>query len=77
MGFGNYLIFTSEAERVGLVGLVCIGLAILAMLAERRRMKVARLDRIGWMPWTGLFLVLVVIGATMVIFGVQGLLTPE
>lgn len=74
MGLPHFFIFASDAQRAGLAGLLLLLLALAAMWAERRRMKVARLDRVGWVPWTGVFLVLTVLGATMIVFAVQAML---
>ena len=58
----NYLIFASEAERLAMMGGVFLLLAGVASLMERRRLKREEINRVGWMPWTGLFLTCMVIG---------------
>lgn len=49
-------IFASDAGRWAVVGAGFLALAILAWLGDRRRMKRARPDSVGFMPWTALFL---------------------
>lgn len=36
-------------------GLLCAMVAIVAWLGDRRRMRRRELDKVGFMPWTGLF----------------------
>lgn len=68
------LIFASDAEMMVLWGAAVLALAAITRIAENRRLRRARIDRAGWMPWTGLFLVLAVIGLTLVGLGALGLL---
>jgi len=68
------LLFASNAQLAAAAGLVCLLLAGFARVAEGRRIKRARIDRVGWVPWTGVFLVLSVIGLTLLGLGVPGLL---
>ena len=56
------LIFLSDAGRVALLGLGFVLVALVAMVAERRRGKRARIDRVGCMPWMTIFLFAAVIG---------------
>lgn len=61
-----WLLFASDAAILALWGAVCIALATAALLMERRRHRRDRLgapDRVGWVPWTLVFLVLAVSGA--------------
>ena len=57
-----FITFASDAEIMALWGVVFVALAMLANVAERLRMKRARLDRLGWVPWTNVFLACLVIG---------------
>jgi len=68
------LLFASDAELSLVAGAAVLLLAALTRYAETRRLKRARIDRVGWMPWTGLFLVLSIAGITLVGLGVIGLL---
>lgn len=67
------LLFTSDAELSIFAGAAVLLLAALTRFAEARRIRRARIDRVGWVPWTGLFLVLSVVGVTLIGLGVIGL----
>lgn len=47
---------SSDADRLALWGGIAAAAALFANLAERRRVRRARIDRVGLMPWTTLFL---------------------
>lgn len=72
----DHLTFASDAELLVLGGAGLLIAAALASLAERRRVKRARIDRVGWVPWTGLFLTCAVIGVVLLAFGIPGLFQP-
>lgn len=72
----EFLLFASDAELLALWGAVSLLLALLAMVLERRRMKRARIDRIGWVPWTGLFLTFAVVGGGLLAVALPGLMAP-
>lgn len=74
MAWQHFITFASDAELVALTGIGFLVAALFASLAERRRIMRARIDRVGWVPWTGVFLSCAVIGGTMVALGVTGLL---
>jgi hypothetical protein len=74
MGLHHFLTFASEAEIVGLWGLTFIALALAAMAGETRRMKRARIDGVGWMPWRTLFLIGVIVGGGLIVLAAKGLL---
>ena len=54
--------FASDAARLAMLGGLFLLLAGSASLMERRRLKRAEINQVGWMPWTGLFLTFAVIG---------------
>ncbi|MBT8388794.1 MAG: hypothetical protein HKP43_05320 [Altererythrobacter sp.] len=61
----NPFLFASEADQVALLGGVFIAVAIFALVMDRlssRRERLARLDRVGWVPWTLVFLACAIIG---------------
>ena len=62
----QFLAFASEAKLLAAAGLACWIAAGLALVAERRRAARARIDAVGWVPWTGLFLTLAVIGGGLI-----------
>ena len=47
----------SGAEQLGVVGAVAAGIAAWASLADRRRVRRTNLDAVGFMPWTPIFFV--------------------
>lgn len=74
MEIGHFLTFASEAEIVGLWGLGCFGVALLATVAEVRRNKRARIDGVGWVPWRAIFLLSAITGGGLMLLAVKGLL---
>lgn len=57
--------FASDAMLLALTGAACWAFALVCLLFEQLRVKrrsVERLERVGWMPWTALFLGSAVIG---------------
>ncbi|MCB2062263.1 MAG: hypothetical protein KDE25_02170 [Novosphingobium sp.] len=44
-------------EMLTLAGAIAVAIAAIARFAELRRLRRNDLDRVGWMPWTGLFFV--------------------
>lgn len=74
MEIGHFLTFASEAEIAGLCGLGCIGVALIATLAEVRRNKRARIDGVGWVPWRAIFLTSTIVGGGLLLLAVKGLL---
>ncbi len=69
------LMFASDAARVALAGGVFLLLAVIALVAERWRNARARIGRIGFMPWTGVFLFAAVIGGGLIALAIPALLT--
>lgn len=70
----RFLVFASDAAIIALWGLGAIAIAIVALLMERRRTRRVRIDRIGWVPWTGIFLAFAVIGGGLLVAAVPPLL---
>ncbi len=62
--------FASDAEVLSLWGAGFAVLALLCLVMERRRVKRAAINRVGWVPWTGLFLLCAVIGGGLLALGV-------
>lgn len=71
----QFLAFASDAELLAATGLGCWLVAAVALVAERRRHARASLDRVGWVPWTGLFLAMALCGTMFVLLGAKGLFT--
>ena len=53
----DFLLFASDAELAAFWGGLFLLIALICMLMERRRYRRREINRVGWMPWTGLFLV--------------------
>tara|TARA_R110002072_G_scaffold65824_1_gene162431 strand:- start:3096 stop:3326 length:231 start_codon:yes stop_codon:yes gene_type:complete len=75
MKLPDTILFASDAELLALVGAVLLVLAGFASLMERRRVKRAALHHVGWVPWTGIFLTLAVIGGGLLSVAVPAILT--
>jgi hypothetical protein len=56
------LAFASDAELLALCGAGFLAVAGLSLVMERRRAKRSRIESVGWVPWTGVFLTCAVIG---------------
>lgn len=74
MKLAEVLLFANNAQLAAASGVMCLVLASLARMAEAKRIKRARIDRVGWVPWTGVFLLFAVLGLTLLGLGVPGLL---
>ena len=64
--------FASDAMLLTLTGAGCWGLSVMCLLCEQlrvRRRSVERLDKVGWVPWTGLFMGLAIIGGGCIAMG--------
>lgn len=73
----RWLLFASDAARVAAGGGAFLTVAMIAMMLDRRRHKRDRLgapDRVGWVPWTTVFLVCAVIGAGLLAAAIPGLI---
>ena len=69
----EFLTFASDAEILALWGAGFLLVAMLANLAERRRMKYSRIDKIGWVPWMPIFLAAMVIGGGLLALAIPPL----
>ncbi|WP_374406027.1 hypothetical protein [Pelagerythrobacter sp.] len=75
MGIHHFITFASEAEIAGLWGLLLVAVSLIAMIGETRRMKRARIDGIGWVPWRPIFLTTAIVGCGLIMLAVKGVLT--
>ena len=65
MDFLHDLMFASDAVLLALTGAACWVFAALCLMMDRvrsARRSVERLERVGWVPWTGLFLASAIVG---------------
>lgn len=70
MEWDYFLNFASPAKQMALVGGALLLLAAIAGFAEAVRMRRARIDRVGWVPWTAIVILCAVLGAGMLAMAV-------
>ncbi len=58
----QHLRFASDAEVMALVGCAFVALGAIAGSMERRRLKRDNIQRVGWVPWLGIFVGCMIIG---------------
>ena len=68
----DFLRFASDATRVGLAGGALLLVAFASFLGEVRRRKRKRIDAVGCMPWTTLFLLAFFCGVVLLAVAVKG-----
>ena len=72
-----WLLFASDAAIVALWGAAFLLVGAAALIMDRRRHRRDRLgapDRVGWVPWTGAFLLCVVLGGGLLAASLPALL---
>jgi len=65
MEFWTWFSLASDAAELAVIGAGFIVLAALAMFMEWRRNKyrsLERLEKVGWVPWTPLFVACTIVG---------------
>ena len=70
----RFITFASDAEILALWGAGFLLAAGIALVMERLRQRRTRIDRIGWVPWTGLFMTCMVVGGGLLAVAVPGIL---
>jgi hypothetical protein len=68
----DFLLFASDATLAGLAGGALLLVALWSAVAERRRLRRARIDAVGFMPWTAVFFLSIFPGVTLVAMAVKG-----
>jgi multisubunit Na+/H+ antiporter MnhE subunit len=61
----GWLLFASDSAVMALWGAGFLVAAVIALVMDRRRHKRDRLgapDRVGWVPWTSVFMLCAVLG---------------
>ena len=70
-----WLLFASDADLLAIWGGVFLIVAMTAVLMDRRRHnrdRIAAADRVGWMPWTMIFLISAVLGVGLIAASLAG-----
>lgn len=73
----TWLRFASDAAIVAVGGVGLLLAALTALLMDRRRHRRDRIgaaDRVGWVPWTGLFLLCATLGTALIAAALPALL---
>jgi hypothetical protein len=70
----EFLTFASEADILALWGAGFLLFAGVTLVMERRRVKRAKIDGVGWVPWTGLFLICAVVGGGLLAVAIPGMI---
>ena len=71
----GWLLFASDADMLMIWGGACLLVAFAALFMDRRRHnrdRIAKADRVGWMPWTLIFLTGAVIGLGLIAVSLAG-----
>lgn len=74
MDFVRGFVFASDAAVLTAWGAGFILLALMALFMDRRRLKRREINRVGWVPWTPIFLACAVIGGGILAVSVPGLI---
>ncbi len=70
-----WLLFASDADRLALWGGAFLLVAAVALVLDRRRHNRDRInaaDRVGWMPWTLVFLTGATLGLGLIAVSLTG-----
>lgn len=67
----------SDAAQLAWLGAACWAIAVFATLMDRHRARardLAKLEAVGWMPWTTLFVLAAMLGAGLLAMSLPALL---
>lgn len=70
----EFLTFASDADILALWGALFLLFAGFTLVMERRRVKRAQIDGVGWVPWTSLFLTCAVVGGGLLAVAIPGMI---
>jgi hypothetical protein len=68
----NFVTFASDATELAIAGAALLLLSVLALLADRRQLKRKRIDAVGCLPWTAVFLIAAICGVSLLALAVKG-----
>jgi hypothetical protein len=71
----DVLLFASDATLLGLVAGGLLAVALMAAVAERRRVRRKAIDAVGWVPWLTVFFLSFFPGVMLMLLAVKGWLT--
>ncbi len=67
----------TDAEQVSVLGVVLLAVAAFAALMEwrrNRRRDLARLEKVGWVPWTSVFMLTAMLGAGCLVMSLSAVI---
>ena len=69
----------THTDRImAIAGAVAAALAVLAWVQDRRRLRRSNLDRVGFMPWTPIFILsLIFMGLLLINLGLDEIANPR
>jgi len=73
MSWHQFWTFASEAEIAGLWGAGFLLAALVAGIAETRGTRRTRIERVGLVPWRGIFLGCAMIGTALMALAASGI----
>ncbi len=68
----EFLLFASDATLFGLGGAALLIIAAVATLADRRRTRRLRIEAVGWVPWTAIYLTAAFAGIILITVALKG-----
>ncbi len=70
----DFFLFASDAELLAVAGALMLAIAALALAMDGRRVRRREINRVGWVPWTGVFLACMIIGGGMLALAIPGMI---
>ena len=72
MHWPQFILFASEATLVGLWAAGFLAVALVALVGEWLRLRRKDINRVGWVPWTTLFMLSATLGAGLLLVAIKG-----
>lgn len=73
MSWHQFWTFASEAEFAALWGAAFLLAAVVSGIAETRVTRRARIERVGLVPWRGIFLACAMVGTALLTLAASGI----